>query len=271
MKKVDLHIHTKYSDGNLSLDEILKLAQAESINEISITDHDTIINLKNYKELEKKYKLKIIPGIEIPANYKGMHILGYDITNFDLIEKKLYDLKIYNENRNRETIDILNSIGINIDFKDVKKTSVLDVVTYRDIVKYMVNNGYASNPIEVYRKYIGRGAKAYVPSKEFSMEEVLELIKSANGITVLAHPFTLDENINLDLLISSMKDYGLDGIEIYPPKLTLNQQIEYDKICKKYNLIKTIGTDFHNSNTDRLGVEVKDDYLDDFHNKILMK
>ena len=209
---MDLHVHTKYSDGNLSLEDILKLASKLEIEEISITDHETIINLDDYEKLEKKYKIKIIPGIEIPANYSGMHILGYGIENFKLVEKRMYDLKLYNENCNRETIDILKSEGIDINFEVVKKNATLDVVTYRDIVKYMVKKGFVKEPLEAYRKYIGKGTKAYVPSKSLSMEEVLSLIKEGKGISVLAHPFTLKQDTDYDILISKMKYHGLDGI-----------------------------------------------------------
>lgn len=271
MIKVDLHVHTSYSDGNLSLEEVLKLAIRQNLDEIAITDHDTIINLKNYKELENEYNIKIIPGIEIPTNQRMLHILGYGITNYEVIEKELYDLKIYNENCNRETIDILRTEGIDISFAEVKKCAVSDVVTYRDIVKYMYKNGYVNNPREVYRKYIGKGTKAYVPSKELTIEEVLQLIERGNGISVLAHPFTISSDIDFDVLIAHMRECGLLGIELYPPRLTRMQMTEYEKIAEKYDLFKTIGTDFHDYNYDKLGIEVEDNYLDCFHSKVLKK
>lgn len=271
MVKVDLHVHTKYSDGNLSLEEVLNLAISQKLTEIAITDHDTIINIKNYKELEKQYSIKIIPGIEISTNQRKLHILGYGIVDYDIVEKELHDLKIYNENCNRETIDILRNEGIDISFSEVKKGAVTDVVTYRDIVKYMYKKGYVNNPREVYSRYIGKGTKAYVPSKELTIEEVLQLIERGNGKSVLAHPFTISNDINLDDLISRMKKYGLSGIEIYPPKLTRKQITEYEQIAKKYDLFKTTGTDFHDYNYDKLGIEVNENYLDHFHRKILKK
>lgn len=271
MVKVDLHVHTSYSDGNLSLEEILKLAKIKNLDEIAITDHDTIINLKNYKELQQIYDIRIIPGIEIPTAKRKLHILGYGITNYDIVEKELYDLKIYNENCNRETIDILKSEGIDISFSEVKKGAVSDVVTYRDIVKYMYKMGYVDNPREVYSRYIGKGTKAYVPSKELMPEEVIKLIERGNGKSVLAHPFTISDDIDMDILIRQMKEWGLAGIEIYPPKLTRKQINEYEFLTGKYDLVKTIGTDFHDSNHDKLGIEIDENYLDGFHKKILKK
>lgn len=271
MKKIDLHIHTTYSDGNLNLDEIFSLAVNKGIEELAITDHDTIINLKEYSYYEKKYKLKIIPGIEIPSNYKGIHLLGYGINNFDIIEETMYNLKKYNEKQNKLTIDVLAKMGIDIDFESVKINSTEDVVTYRDIVNYLVNNGYASNAFEVYNKYIGKGTVGYFPSRKLPIEKIINLISISGGITILAHPFTLDRGTNLDYLISSLKELGLSGIESISPKLSLEEKNYYMSLTKKYNLVNTAGSDFHDYNIDNLGVEVEDNFLEKFNEKILLK
>lgn len=107
---IDLHIHSIYSDGTLNYDEIINLAKKNNVDIISITDHDTIINLKNYKLYREKYNMNIIPGLEISSNIKNVHILGYGINNFEKLEKVLIDLKIENEGRNKESIEILKKM-----------------------------------------------------------------------------------------------------------------------------------------------------------------
>lgn len=271
MEKVDLHIHTKYSDGILSLEEALNDAKKNNITELSITDHDTIINLKDYCNLKNKYGINIIPGVEISTNIKGMHILGYDITEFDEIEKFMYNLKKVNEEKNIETIDILYKLGLDIDFERVKEMAVLDVVTYKDIVKYIVKKGYVDNPHDVYKKYIGKGAPAYVPSITLDPKEVIKLILDSNGIPVLAHPFLINSNINLEEEIISLINYGLEGIETIQPYMTEKQILEYEYYAKKFNLIRTVGTDFHDYRYSNLGIEVDNSYLDKFHDKVLKK
>lgn len=271
MEKVDLHIHTKYSDGILSLEEVLNDAKKNNITELSITDHDTIINLKDYRDLKKKYGINIIPGVEISTNKRGMHILGYDITEFDQIEKFMYNLKKINEEKNIETIDILYKLGLDIDFERVKKMAVLDVITYKDIVKYIVKKGYVDNPHDVYKKYIGKGAPAYVPSITLEPKEVIELILNSNGIPVLAHPFLLDSNISLEEEIISLINYGLEGIETIQPCMTQKQILEYEYYAKRFKLIRTVGSDFHDYRNSNLGIEVDDSYLDKFHDKVMKK
>ena len=94
MKKIDLHIHTKFSDGLLSAKEILKLAQERKLDVISITDHDTLDGYKIASKIVGDYNLQLIPGVEISSNYQGkdVHILAY---NFDPNDKKLLELLRY--------------------------------------------------------------------------------------------------------------------------------------------------------------------------------
>ena len=271
MSKVDLHVHTSYSDGNLSLEDLLQLAVDSCVKEISITDHETIIHLKDYKELEERFPLTIIPGIEIGTNCRKLHIVGYGITDYEAVEKKMLQQKYNNEEKNKESIFLLQKMGIDIDYERVKQFCGNDMVVHRDVAKYLFYKGYVSDPHDAYQKYIGRGTKAYVPSKEMAIEEVLSIIHENGGISVLAHPFTISKDIDLDLLVMKMKGLGLSGIEIYPPNLT-DQQIEYySYLAQKYELVKTTGTDFHNSQYDLLGIEVSDDYLNDFHEKVFKK
>jgi predicted metal-dependent phosphoesterase TrpH len=94
MKKIDLHIHTKFSDGLLSSKEILELAQERKLDVISITDHDTLDGYKIASKIVGDYNLQLIPGVEISSNYHGkeVHILAY---NFDPDNKKLLELLKY--------------------------------------------------------------------------------------------------------------------------------------------------------------------------------
>lgn len=264
--KIDLHIHSTYSDGLLTYDEIFKLAKENNVSKISITDHDTIINLKNCKLLEEKYGIEIIPGVEISSNRKKLHILGYGIKDFDTMEKKLIDLKIENEERNKESIDILRKNGIDIDVDRVKLISKNNIITYRDVIEYLYIKKYVQYRHDAYKKYIGSGAFAYVPSREMLVDEILELINETGGISVIAHPFTIQENIYE--LVQEMLNYNLSGIEINKEQISSEDYKKFMEIAEKNDLCLTIGSDFHDPTISNIGLEVEDNYLAKFQKKL---
>ena len=91
LKKADLHIHSTFSDGELTPMEILDICNKENINVISITDHDNFEGVKKAIK-ENPYKnITIIPGIEFSAFYpKGtLHILGYNFDTNDPVLKQI--------------------------------------------------------------------------------------------------------------------------------------------------------------------------------------
>ncbi len=266
MKKVDLHIHTQYSDGMLTLEEILQRATELRIQELAITDHDTIINLQRYKELSFKYGICIIPGIETATDIKGMHILGYGIQDFDRIETFMNHYRNLNKAGAEKTIELLKEDGVNISVEQVEKIMTATIISKRDITRFMVKMGYANNTYEVYRNFIGNGHRAYVPVYKIPIEELLEIISISGGIAVLAHPYTLKADTNFELLMPYLKNLGLKGIETHSNRHTREQKEFFSKIAKKYDLAEIAGSDFHYfDDGNDIGIEVEDDFLNNFH------
>ena len=127
-RKIDLHIHTNCSDGKLSPKQVIDEAEKNGVSIVSITDHDTIINLSNYKEVERRYGVRLVPGVEIAANISGMHILGYGIQNFTMVEDFLRRYKFLNKVGAEKTIEILKSDGIDISLNDVQPLNAFEEI-----------------------------------------------------------------------------------------------------------------------------------------------
>lgn len=246
--KIDLHIHTTYSDGALSPEELVDSAIAAELTTIAITDHDNVLGYYSaQKYIEDSQKpLKIIPGIEINTFHKKqeVHILGYfmDLENPDfaqMIEKQRRARKT----QAQEIAKRLQKIGINVTYEDIKKCVIPKASIGRPhIAKAIVQKGNVGSVTEAYSKYICDGSKVYIQRKTVSPHEAVETIYDAGGIPVIAHPCDIE---NAQELIEDLVSYGLRGIEAYHRKHTPAMIEYFCSLAEKYNLIVTGGSDFH--------------------------
>lgn len=150
MMKVDLHVHTTYSDGDFTLEEILSMASRLKLDEIAITDHDTIENLSEVDDLSLRYGMKVIAGVEVATNVSGMHLLGYGVKNLIAVDSFLRRYRELNKSGAEQTIRILKEEGVDISIKGVEDVMTSDIISKRDIVRYMIQHGYASTTRKIF-------------------------------------------------------------------------------------------------------------------------
>lgn len=272
MKTVDYHIHTNLSDGKLSIDEIINISKKNKYEAIAITDHDLISDCENYNE-----DIEIINGIEFSTSIKGLHILGYGIRDISEINKFLENLKSANHYIALQLIKKLQeqkyNISVDLLYQYLLNNKIeTQYLNKRDIVKYLIDNGYANTILEVYERIIGRNTSNYIPVPKSMPQEVIELILKCNGISILAHPNTLMiDKVNLEKFINELKSFGLSGIETYNSNsMNESEFVFYDEFADKHNLIKTVGSDFHSIDSQKIGINIDDDYdfefLESIHN-----
>ena len=251
-KLIDLHVHTTYSDGEKTPEEIIDMAIERNIKTIAITDHDTLNGIKKVRSLNITKNIEIINGIELSVlTKKGrFHILGYDI---NLDNKELNDkMSILKDNSTNGAISILAKIkedyGIRFTHEEIKELLLADHNVGRpDIAKLCIKHGYADSVYEAFAKYLDPAfAKTRLTGKGIKYNEAIELIKSSNGIPVLAHPnqLEMDEDEFIPLLEDMIRS-GLRGIEVYHSTLSESQSKYYQKIAKEYNLLMSGGSDYH--------------------------
>jgi len=247
--KADLHMHTNYSDGDLSPDDLITYAKENKLELIAITDHDTLNGLKNIKN---NRDIKIINGIEFSCKVdKGrMHLLGYNID----IENKELNEKI-DELRDNSLNTLLSLIvqlkvdyGIVFKYDDIKSLINSNHHLGRpDLAKLLMKYGYVENVQEAFDKYLNSSYdKIRSSNKWLTYEEAINLILKSGGIPVLAHPKSLKlQEKELLLLIKDMIKSGLMGVEVYHSSHN-NEDIKlYENISEQYGLLKSGGSDYH--------------------------
>lgn len=253
--KIDLHVHTLYSDGVYSPEKIVDTALDVGLQAISLTDHDNILSwqvAQDYiKEKNLSDKLEVIRGVEINTLYKNyeVHILGYfmDCDNSDF--KNL--LKIQQQARVVQTKEIITLLakkeGIKIKYDDIQKQVAPGGSIGRPhIAKAIANAGGTSNVIEAYSKYINDSSPVYVPRKTVSPYDAVEVIYGAGGVPVIAHPYDIDI---AEKLIKNLMTCGLRGIEAYHRKHSPACVEYFSSMAEELGLIVTGGSDFHAPNS----------------------
>lgn len=242
---VDMHIHTNFSDGELSILKILKIATKNKIDIISITDHDIIHRYDNLRELNKN--LIIIPGIEFSTNYDpNFHVLGYGFeqTNVEL-NKTIQEINYF---RLKSTIKLYEQLKKHVDIP--WENFNIDKLSRHSLAKFLINNKICKDKKEAFEKLLNYEKYNIKPPKKLTPNESIDIIHKAGGLAVLAHPYKL-ENLGYDIE-EILGHYPFDGIECFQSKQLKSQENRYIYLAQKYKLLISGGSDFHSSK-DKLG------------------
>jgi len=267
---IDLHIHSKScSDGNLTVEEIVKEAKTRNIGLMSITDHDSIGCQEKAMILAKENGIRYISGVELnvtfshPKYQKGKSVsldfLGYqfDIENKEL-KDKLQQIGKYREERAAKILDNINAEfekeGIEkLTKNDLEKiqASIDGVLGRPHIADYLVRKGIVRTRQEAFDKYL---VKYDVPKYPLYIEEASRLVRNAGGKLVFAHPndphgtslVTLTKSLHeqTEIIEDSMLTH-IDGVECWHSRNDALTTKHYVKFAKKHGLIMTGGSDCH--------------------------
>lgn len=258
--KVDLHIHTYYSDGESGPKEIVKTAAETGRRAIAITDHDGTGGVKEAAAAGREYGIEVITGIELATemeNGTGLHILGYGFDPDDAaLNDVLTDLAEKRDQRNRRLINVLNEMGFEISLDELEKGRKGGFIGKPVIARALADKGYIETYEEAFRgdRIFGSPEARAVKKDKIQAAEAIKLIKAAGGIAVLAHPVQTrhigdpgseEFYTNIEKIIRQLKTQGISGLECYHPDQDAAQTERFIELAEKYDLSITRGSDFH--------------------------
>lgn len=248
---IDLHVHTKFSDGFDTVSVALRKACDNNVGVISFVDHYNMT--ASYVARDMRKGIEVIPGIELDADMSKFgrrkkhicHIVGYFVS-FDIC-KRLDEFEKNKENNVTRILETLNRRQVNITSQDViyNAADKSNIGRY-DVAQALSYLGYARCPVEAYGLYLDTLCKYCVNRKSISPKKVIEMIIEYGGVPVLAHPKSLNMGPTKEQdFISRLVEYGLRGVEVYNPNNTPKQRDYYRRICEKHQLLITVGSDYH--------------------------
>ncbi len=244
MKFADLHLHTQFSDGTFTPEELVLRAQNVGLACIALTDHDTVEGCARAAAACANVKMEFISGAELTAEHEDteVHILGYflDPQNRVLLNR-IAKFQADRQNRINEMCAALNKLGIPLKAEAVFALANCKSPGRPHVARALVKEKLIDNLDDAFEKYLKKGRSAWVPKTKMSALEGVELIHQAGGLAVMAHP-----GLNrTDDIIPDLVDAGLDGIECFHTKHSTVMAERYLEIAEKYNLLVTGGSDCH--------------------------
>lgn len=247
--RADLHIHSTYSDGFYSPDEICRLAKSRGLDLLSITDHDTLSGEESKRAAAKKYGLAYLSGWEISA-YEGLekiHILGYGCQKGGAYDRFLQERTAASRARAEESVQKFRALGIPVSMSDVesmqkdKNSPIHTMHVARAAALYLGLSGG-----EVYERYLSVGKPANSNLGRPTPKAAIDCIHALGGVACIAHPGRLfmDES-KREKLLKELADYGADGIECAYSSHTAKETEYFRALAKKWGLFTTGGSDTH--------------------------
>ncbi len=243
----DLHMHTRFSDGTFTPEELTDIAHERGLRVLALTDHDTVDGCERMGAACQSRGIEFIPATELTTEWNDfeLHLLGYFLdTSNELLLEKLKQFQEVRQNRIREMADQLNKIGVPLRSETVFDLARCDAPGRPHVARALVKEGFVKTMDEAFSKYLKKNKPGWVPKARINAADGIRLIHQAGGLVVMAHP-GLNKS---DDLIPPLIEAGLDGIECFHSRHSTSDIQRYEKLAQKRNLLITGGSDCHGMN-----------------------
>lgn len=247
---VDLHIHSVFSDGTFTPEELVEQGKALGLKAMSLTDHDTMAGVPRFLEaVSGTPGLSGFTGVELSVEVSSgtMHMLGYGLDpGHPELAEALCMAREGRRGRNQRILARLNELGMPLEWKEVQSLAGDEVVGRPHFAQAMIQRGYVHNKQSAFDAYLAKGAPAYVDRYRLAPGDAIRIIRAAGGLPFLAHPVTLGLDTQaLAERIGELVSVGLAGVEVYYCEHSADYAGFLLNLTRRYGILASGGSDFH--------------------------
>ncbi|HVT62224.1 MAG TPA: PHP domain-containing protein [Legionellaceae bacterium] len=253
---IDLHCHSHHSDGLLSPTMLCERAFEAGMKMIALTDHDTTAGVQELMDAAKKYDLRVITGIELSVRWKkhDIHILGLNINLNDPVLNEIIEQQNSNRITRAQNIgSALQRCGLENAYQKACEVAGHDRIGRVHFAQILLHEGWVQEPKAAFKRYLGKGKIAYVPSSWINLNDAVNAIKTAGGQAVIAHPLKYGlTRMKLHELIHEFKAEGGEGIEVVSGEMMEEDIQRVSRLCYVFDLLASSGSDYHGEGISRI-------------------
>ncbi|WP_323000358.1 PHP domain-containing protein [Castellaniella sp.] len=247
---IDLHSHSRQSDGVLSPADVAARAHANGVDWWALSDHDETSGLNEAAQAAHDLGLGFIPGVEISVTFCGktVHIVGLHIDPADAaLAAGLAEIRRGRFDRAGVVAERLAQCGIDGAYEGaMSHVDNPDLISRVHFARDLLERGHVKSLQQAFDRYLGEGKRAFVPVQWASLEQAVGWIHGAGGKAVIAHPgrykYTPQQR---DALFQVFKDLNGEGIEVVTGSHTPAQYEQYARLALQYGFQASRGSDFH--------------------------
>lgn len=254
LKRIDLHVHSHASDGQLSPSAVVRAAVQGRLDVLALTDHDTVAGLPEAIAAAAGQSLTFIPGIELSTHHgpHEIHVLGYFVDPAaPSLHRHQASAGERRAGRMREMVRKLQDQGIGVEMDDVLRVAGPEAASLGrpHLARALQQRGFTRSVGEAFDLYLKDGGSAFVPTAFPSVREAIDAIREAGGVSVWAHP----ELEVFDREVRTFASWGLNGIECYRPNTPPVESQLFETAARTLGLFRTGGSDWHGPFKNKLG------------------
>lgn len=270
MSWADLHLHSRWSDGEWTPAKLVRAARHARLGAISITDHDDVRSCAEAAAAAREIGLETLAGVEISAWRDGVdiHILGYGFEPEDPgLTGLCAEANRARVDRAARIVERLAELGMPVELEEVLRIAGEAAIGRPHIARALIEGGFVPSVREAFDRYLGDGKPACVEKLRVTPAEAIRVLHAAGGVAVCAHPITLGGTEELDRLV----DEGLDGVEVRHGLHGAAAEARYDAYARAHGLVRTGGSDFHGprlSSTEPGGTTIPREWWDALRERI---
>ncbi len=246
---IDLHTHSRFSDGSDSPQTIIELAKDAGCQSVALTDHDRMDGVEIARKRAEELGIGFVPGVEISCIFQSgtFHLLAYFLEpTSGPLQDRLVEIQLARAQRNRVLASKLAEAGFPITWDELMEEAGGPNLGRPHFAAVMLRKGIVTSIQEAFDRYLAKGRPFYVSKVLLSPKEAIELVKASGALAVLAHPKSLEaEDSEFPSYLRELKEYGLVGLESYYGRYSAEERESLAKLARSMSLVATGGSDYH--------------------------
>lgn len=259
MLAVDLHTHSRFSDGALSPTELVAAAQVAGVTWLALTDHDSLDGLPEAQQAAAAIGLRLIAGIELSTQWvkpraskpMSLHVVGLDLQDLAPMHAVLVQQQQVRAERAQA---ICQRLAKYVKVDPWPEVLALadgrpEGVTRAHVAEWLVQRGVINKHQQAFDRYLGEGKPAHVPLQWMPLADAIAVIRACGGQAVLAHPTRYGLSAtNIRHLVAEFAQLGGQALELPPRHEPIGTRGMIDRLVDQHALRVSCASDFHGPN-----------------------